>query len=53
MDCGAFKGDSIADFYVAVHGKYDKIYAFEPDSYNMKQLKDYCKNINLEIITID
>lgn len=41
-DCGAYVGDSIADFIDISHGNYEKIYAFEPDPENMRLLKKYC-----------
>jgi len=41
-DIGAYIGDSIREFREAVHYKYKKIYAFEPDANNMAILR---KNI--------
>ena len=38
-DCGAFDGDSIESFIKATSDNYEKIYSFEPDSKNFKNLK--------------
>lgn len=38
-DLGAYDGDTIREFLEFSDGKYDKIYAFEPDSKNFKKLK--------------
>lgn len=46
-DVGAYTGDSIQEFVKAVHDKYKKIYAFEPDEKNMDALR---KNITDERI---
>lgn len=32
VDCGGYYGDTTLDFIEAVHGRYNKILAFEPDS---------------------
>lgn len=44
VDVGAFVGDSIQEFVKVIDNKYKKIYAFEPDLYNItfakKQLRD-------------
>ena len=47
FDCGAFTGDSIADFIYYQNKKYKKILAFEPDPKNFKVLSDYIKNKNI------
>jgi FkbM family methyltransferase len=38
VDCGAYDGDTILEFVKRTDGKYDKIYAFEPDEKNNKAL---------------
>lgn len=38
VDGGAYIGDTIAEFLENVNGKYNKIYAFEPDPVNFDQL---------------
>ncbi|NBK80358.1 FkbM family methyltransferase [bacterium D16-76] len=39
-DAGAYTGDSIRDFIGATEGKYEKIYAFEPDPISYSKLRD-------------
>ncbi|MDR2763973.1 MAG: FkbM family methyltransferase [Tannerella sp.] len=41
FDCGAFTGDTIADFLYATGGKYRHIWAVEPDPSNYRQLMRY------------
>ncbi|MDR1675015.1 MAG: FkbM family methyltransferase [Tannerella sp.] len=41
FDCGAFTGDTIADFLNATGGKYRHIWAAEPDPSNYRQLVRY------------
>lgn len=38
IDGGAFVGDTIRTFYRIVNGKYKRIVAFEPDTYNFRML---------------
>jgi FkbM family methyltransferase len=38
FDCGAFTGDTVADFLNATGGKYRHIWAVEPDPSNYRQL---------------
>lgn len=38
VDAGAFVGDTIRKFYKLTHGRYKKIIAFEPDTYNYQCL---------------
>ncbi|MDR0836180.1 MAG: FkbM family methyltransferase [Tannerella sp.] len=47
MDCGAFTGDTIEDFLKASGGKYNKIWAVEPDKNNYKKLLNYLCEMNL------
>lgn len=44
VDCGAYDGDSIELFLKAVNSKYDKIYGFEPDIHNFRELKKWHKD---------
>ena len=39
VDCGAFNGDTVWRFIEWTAGKYDKIYAFEPDIKNCNDLQ--------------
>lgn len=39
VDIGAFTGDSIEQFILAVNNKYKKIYAFEPERSNIREAK--------------
>lgn len=39
VDCGAHDGDTIKSFLNYTNNLYDKIYAFEPDSYNCEKIK--------------
>jgi FkbM family methyltransferase len=39
VDCGAFDGDTIAQFCEQVQGRYKKIYAFECDPHNAERLR--------------
>lgn len=40
VDCGAYDGDSIIEFNEYVSGKYQKIYAIEPDKISLKKLRE-------------
>lgn len=41
IDCGAYDGDTIREFTASTGGKYNHIYALEPDGKNFKKL---CRN---------
>ena len=43
VDCGAFDGDSINDFYEFTNGKYEKVIALEPDTISFEKLRDATK----------
>lgn len=51
VDCGAYDGDTMLSFIDVTHGKYSKIFAFEPEKCNIEKMR---KNIsqfeNIEII---
>jgi FkbM family methyltransferase len=41
VDCGAFNGDSIRSYLAKADGRFQKIYAFEPDLANLHALGSY------------
>lgn len=41
VDCGAYSGDTVEQFIKNVDGKYNNIYAFEPDINAFKRLNEY------------
>jgi FkbM family methyltransferase len=43
IDCGAYDGDTIHQFVKRTCGRYDKIYAFEPDERNYSKLNQTIK----------
>lgn len=51
IDCGAFDGDSIHDFIMS-HKDYKNIIAFEPDSENVKKIKEREKNENINNLLV-
>lgn len=54
LDIGAYNGDTIIQFLNETDGKYDAIYAIEPDQANYKALNDFIKESKLEnIMTSD
>ena len=52
FDCGAFTGDTIAEFLKATGGGYDHIWAAEPDSSNYSELMQYIENESLKNVDI-
>jgi len=52
FDCGAFTGDTIAEFLKATGGLYRHIWAVEPDQSNHKQLIQYIESNNLSDINV-
>ena len=52
FDCGAYTGDTIADFLKATGGAYHRIWAAEPDFFNCTNLMQYIKNANLKQIEV-
>lgn len=44
LDGGAFTGDTVAEFLQHCSGKYNDIYAFEPESENYKKLKCFARH---------
>lgn len=52
FDCGAFVGDTVADFLKATGGSYRHIWAAEPDSSNYQQLTRYVKEQQLSDIDL-
>ena len=51
FDCGAFTGDTIAEFLKVSGGRYSRIWAAEPDCLNYQQLMQYIENERLQNIT--
>ena len=47
FDCGAFVGDTIAEFLKASGGAYNRIWAAEPDGSNYKKLMQYVEDEKL------
>lgn len=39
IDCGAYNGDTVKEFLSYTKGKYEKIYALEPDGMNFSKLR--------------
>ena len=52
FDCGAFIGDTIAEFLKASGGVYNKIWAAEPDRTNHEKLLQYIKDEKIENIDV-
>ena len=52
FDCGAFTGDTIADFLKASGGAYKHIWAAEPDCSNYNKLMQYIESENLTDIDV-
>lgn len=55
VDVGAYTGDTILRFYAFCRGKYDKIYALEPDKGNfdaMKNLVEYGRLNNVILFNL-
>jgi len=46
LDCGAYNGDTLVQFYQEVSGKFKKIYSFEPDQGNFRKLCQTVRKIN-------
>lgn len=46
VDCGAFDGDSIQNFYKVQSNFQGKIFAIEPDPANITKMKDFLLNAN-------
>ena len=52
FDCGAFTGDTIADFLKASGGSYKRIWAAEPDRSNYDRLMQYIEEEKLTDIDV-
>jgi FkbM family methyltransferase len=50
IDCGAFNGDTVHEFFRWSDGRYSKIHAFEPDSLLFNQLMRQFSNNNRIIL---
>ncbi len=51
-DLGAYNGDTLKEFLGLVEGRYEHIYALEPDKKNFAKLKSYVENEQLRKITL-
>jgi FkbM family methyltransferase len=49
VDCGAFDGDTIADFVRATAGRFKRLVAFEPDPLTYPKLQERIRNMEPEI----
>lgn len=52
VDVGAYTGDTLLRFYAFCSGKYDRMYAVEPDKENFSGLKSLVKLGRLENVTL-
>jgi FkbM family methyltransferase len=52
FDCGAFTGDTIADFIKAAGGSYNHIWAAEPDRSNYSRLIRYIEDEKLQDVDV-
>ena len=53
VDLGAYDGDTVREFLSATDGKYQRIYAFEPDAKNFRKLCRKTEGMaNLELFNI-
>ncbi|MDR2233624.1 MAG: FkbM family methyltransferase [Tannerella sp.] len=52
FDCGAFTGDTIADFLKATGGSYRHIWAVEPDTMNCNRLTKYINEERLQHVDV-
>ena len=53
FDLGAYRGDTIDELLHYTNNKYDKIYAFEPDTKTYKKLREHCINMeNTELYNL-
>jgi FkbM family methyltransferase len=48
IDCGAFDGDTVKTLINIQKDSFEKIICFEPDPTNIKKLKDYISNLDLD-----
>jgi FkbM family methyltransferase len=49
VDCGAFDGDTIRDFVEITGGKFNRLYAFEPDPMTYPRLRDRVSKFEPEL----
>lgn len=52
VDVGAYDGDTIKDFLRAADGKYEHIYAIEPETAAFCTMKEYVKERKLQDVTL-
>ncbi|MCL2845223.1 MAG: FkbM family methyltransferase [Chitinivibrionia bacterium] len=53
VDCGAFNGDTIKVFLNKTNGKYNKIFAFEPDTVSAQQCRELLANQGREDVLFE
>jgi len=54
LDCGAYTGDSVEQFYEEVSGRFKKVYLFEPDRSNFLKLCDTARRLDpLKIVPVN
>lgn len=53
VDLGAYDGDTIREFLSVTNGRYQKVYAFEPDAKNFKKLTAKTEELeNIELFNL-
>ena len=52
VDCGAYVGDTVKKFIEFTEGKYEKIFAIEPDTENFLKLEQFAQNNELKNVEI-
>jgi len=52
IDCGAYDGDTVRAFLGHQHGRFGRIYAFEPDAYNCRRLHSYVDSLGADAARI-
>lgn len=52
VDVGAYDGDTVKEFLKATNGKYDHIYAIEPETAAFNSMKKYVEEKRLENVTL-
>lgn len=51
LDCGAYTGDSVDEFFNATGGLFKKVYCFEPDRSNFLKLREVAEEIGPSRVT--
>jgi FkbM family methyltransferase len=54
LDCGAYIGDTVEQFYQEVSGKFKRVYSFEPDRSNFFKLTDIARKLDpLRVVSVN